>query len=344
MAWFRPARLFRKLTTRERSLAWHVFHHSLPPLNTIGVTDGLGKGDQIWTVDRGFLEFLQSGPPDSLDQLRYFLNFGEAVHWDLADERSLQGAVRGYPWRARDILAHELTHVWQFHHGEHVKLRSFYAQEIGAGDKFTRGDPWKDYNVEQQAHIVETWNRERTDRGENDELFPYIHYIIRREGQWKLSTDEYWSKSLAELQLMLDGERGKDITTNDGPTRVTVGDDSMVMVLSGDVLFDFDKAVVKPEAEPVLRQAAATIKSRTTPRLRSIDINGYADSSGAAAYNEKLSERRAQAVADWFTSRSLLPAHLLKTQGFGEANPRVPNTNSQNRAKNRRVEIVMWNN
>jgi outer membrane protein OmpA-like peptidoglycan-associated protein len=344
MAWFRPARLFRKLTTRERSLAWHVFHHSLPPLNTIGVTDGLGDDGSIWTLDRSFLEFLQSGPPKSLDQLRYFLNFGEAVHWDLADEKPLQSAVPGYPDRARDVFVHEMTHVWQFHRGDSVKLRSIYAQKIGAGYKFTRGAPWKEYNVEQQAHIVETWNEERKDRGENDELFPYIHYIIRQEGQWKLSTGEYWSKTLAELQLMLDGERGFGTTTNDGPTQVTASDDSIVMVLSGDVLFDFDKAVVKPEAEPVLRQAAATIKARTTPRLRSIDINGYADSTGAAAYNEKLSERRAKAVADWFTSRSLLPAHLLKTQGFGEANPRVPNTTSQNRAKNRRVEIVMWNN
>ena len=60
-------------------------------------------------------------------------------------------------------------------------------QKFGAGYEFTRGAPWKEYNVEQQAHIVETWNEERKDRGENDELFPYIHYIIRREGQWQLS-------------------------------------------------------------------------------------------------------------------------------------------------------------
>ena len=89
MAWFRPAHLFRKLTTHERSLAWHVFHHSLPALDTIGVTDGLGDDGSIWTLDRSFLEFLQSGPPASLDRLKYFLNFGEAVHWDLADDKPL---------------------------------------------------------------------------------------------------------------------------------------------------------------------------------------------------------------------------------------------------------------
>src|SRR5262249_1869119 len=155
---------------------------------------------QIWTLDRPFLEFLQSGPPKSLDRLKYFLNFGEAVHWDLSEEKSLKPAVDGYSGRARDVFVHEMTHVWQYHRGDSVKLRSLYAYEIGAGQDFTRGKPWKEYNVEQQAHVVETWNNERKDRGENDELFPYIHYIIRQEGQWQLSTKEYWSKTLPELQ------------------------------------------------------------------------------------------------------------------------------------------------
>src|SRR5262245_39337533 len=339
----RLALIFRGLNSHERALAWHVFHHSLPSLNAIGVTDGLGDDGSIWTLDRWSLEALQSGPPKSLDRLKYFLNFGEAVRWDLSTEKVLQPAVPGYSERARDVFVHEMTHVWQFHRGDSVKLRSYYAQKIGAGYEFTRGDPWKTFNLEQQANIVEAWNRERTDRGENDELFPYIHYIIRREGQWKLSTEEYWSKSLAELQVMLDGERGFGPTSEES-TRITVSDDSMVVVLSGDVLFDFDKAVVKPEANPVLQQAAATINAKTTPRLRAILINGHADSTGAAAYNMRLSEQRAEAVARWFASRGLLPEALLKPQGFGETRPRVPNTTPANRAQNRRVEIFLLNN
>lgn len=343
MALFRPARLFRALRPNERALAWHVFHRPLPLLDTIGVTDGLGDGGSIWTIDRSFLEFLQSGPPKSLDKLKYFLNFGEAVRWDLADVKSLQPAVPGYPERARDVFVHEMTHVWQFHRGDSVKLRSIYAQSAGAGYNFTRGEPWDTYNVEQQAHIVETWNEERKDRGENDELFPYIHYIIRQEGQWQLSTKEYWSKTLPELQAMLDGERLGGKTTVDGPTRITVSDDYMVAVLSGDVLFDFDKAILKPAAEPVLHQAVATIRAKTTPRLRAILINGHADSTGGPVHNEKLSEARAAAVAKWFTSRNLFPQSLLRPQGFGESQPRFPNTSSENRAKNRRVEIFMLN-
>ena len=88
MAWFQPARNFRALRSSERALAWHVFHHSLPPLDTIGITDGLGYDGSVWTLDRSFLETLQSGPPKSLDNLKYFLNFGGAVYSDLSEERA----------------------------------------------------------------------------------------------------------------------------------------------------------------------------------------------------------------------------------------------------------------
>ena len=47
-------------------------------------------------------------------------------------------------------------------------------------------------------------------------------------------------------------------------------------------------------------------------------------------------------IAKWFTSRNLFPQPLLRPQGFGETQPRFPNT-TQNRAKNRRVEIIMLN-
>jgi outer membrane protein OmpA-like peptidoglycan-associated protein len=237
-----------------------------------------------------------------------------------------------------------MVHVWQFNRGVPVKRQSIIARAIGGGYAFKRGKPWYTYNVEQQAEIIEAWNWERKEySGTNDELFPYVHYIIRGENAWQLSQGEYNVKTLEELWRLLNLERLPVDDTTRVPTQVTVGDDYMVAVLSGDVLLDFDKAVVKPAADPVLQQAAATIRARTTPRLRKILINGHADSVGGAGYNEKLSERRAEAVAKWFTSRNLLPAHLLLAQGFGESHPRFPNTSRENMAKNRRVEIIMVN-
>lgn len=344
MAWFKPAHLFRALRQTEIDLAREVFHQTLPPLDLVGVTDGLGMDGTIWTLDRWTLDALQSGPPKTLDRLRYFLNVGDAVRWDLTSSNSLYVAVNGYKDRARDVFVHEMTHVWQFHRGDSVKVRSIYAQHVGAGYQFTRGAPFEDYNVEQQASIVEKWNEERKDSGENDELFPYIHYIIRREGSYNFSVKEFWSKTLSELQLLLDMERQKvapvQVAT---PVRITAQDDSLAVMLSGDVLFDINKAIVKPVAYSALQQAAVKIKAKVTPRLRAILINGHTDNTGDPAYNVQLSEKRAQAVADWFTSRGLLPGTTLRPQGFGMSQPRAPNSDETNRAKNRRVEIYMHN-
>ena len=121
MAWFKIAHNFRRLRDREKGLAHEVFHNTLPPLSTIGIADGLGKDNTIWTVDRSFFDSLQRSPPDSLSDLAFLLNFGEAVRWDLTDIRTLSIAVPGYPFRARDIFVHEMTHVWQF-------LRGFRSQ------------------------------------------------------------------------------------------------------------------------------------------------------------------------------------------------------------------------
>jgi len=124
--------------------------------------------------------------------------------------------------------------------------------------------------------------------------------------------------------------------------KITMKDDSLVVILEGDVLFDFDKSEVKPEADKPLTQAAAIIKSARR-RDSAILINGHTDSVGADDYNMKLSERRARAVAQWFVSRKYLPDSILRPQGFGKSNPVAPNTDAAGRAKNRRAEIYISN-
>jgi outer membrane protein OmpA-like peptidoglycan-associated protein len=348
MAWYKPAHLFRGLNHQETLLASEVFHATLPPLTTVGITDGLGQDSQIWTVDRASFDFLQSAPPRSLDRLDYLINFGEAVRWDLSVVTTLSVAVPGYPWRARDIFVHEMTHVWQFHRGMGVKSGSL----LGGGSGYTKGKPWITYNVEQQATVVEHWNRDRTHGGEDHEFFPYIHYIIRKEGKYKSSVkkvggvdiDELWTMDLAQLAVLLAGERGFGITDQEkDPVNITAKDDSVLVVLTGDVLFDVAKSTLKPEAHAVLQRAAATIKSKSGPRLRSVLINGHTDATGDAGYNMRLSEERAKTVADWFFARGDLSRVNTRIQGFGKTQPIAPNSDSAGRAKNRRVEIYLEN-
>jgi outer membrane protein OmpA-like peptidoglycan-associated protein len=138
-------------------------------------------------------------------------------------------------------------------------------------------------------------------------------------------------------------DNGLDIITSDpGPVRVTANDDSLIRI-SGDVLFDTDKSNIKPEANAALEKAAADIKARIGPRLRYVLINGHTDATGSADYNQRLSEARAKAAADWFVTRKYLERAKIRTQGFGKTQPLSPNTDEPGRAKNRRVELHVVN-
>jgi outer membrane protein OmpA-like peptidoglycan-associated protein len=286
------------------------------------------------------------------------INFGDAAKVDLSIPGvPLSKYVPGYfADLVCDVFIHEMTHVWQYSrayaNAADIAARCIYAQKIGAGYDVTVGDPWNSYNLEQQAKIVEEWSK--GGREEDDERFPYIHYIIRKEGPYvnrpKLGDrtligtaySEYWFAEvadLAQLKVLLDGERVPELP-NPGPTIAT--DDSFIVVLRGDVLFAFDKSDLKPAADQALEQAWAKIKAN--PRRRLIYVNGHTDSVGDDGYNMRLSERRAQSVAQWFFRRGYLTRDVVRTQGFGKTQPVAPNTTPEGRAKNRRVEIYLSNN
>ncbi|WP_061007444.1 OmpA family protein [Vibrio sp. CUB2] len=71
-----------------------------------------------------------------------------------------------------------------------------------------------------------------------------------------------------------------------------------------------------------------------------VEVTGYTDSSGPAAYNQKLSERRAQAVADYLIAAGI-DADRFTVEGMGEENPVADNSTHEGREKNRRVEVVV---
>jgi outer membrane protein OmpA-like peptidoglycan-associated protein len=115
--------------------------------------------------------------------------------------------------------------------------------------------------------------------------------------------------------------------------------------LAADVLFDFDKATIKPEAATALHTVAEIIKDKGTGR--SVRIDGHTDGKGSDAYNQKLSERRADSVRQWLSQKEGLGQVKMTTQGFGATKPVAPNTKKDGsddpdgRQKNRRVEIVL---
>lgn len=112
--------------------------------------------------------------------------------------------------------------------------------------------------------------------------------------------------------------------------------------LPGDVLFDFDKASLRPDAMPTLDKLAELIRRVGRPAT----VAGYTDDKGEDAYNKKLSLDRAMAVATALAERGVDRASLTVT-GYGEADPKVPNRhadgsdNPQGRQRNRRVEVTI---
>jgi predicted outer membrane repeat protein len=104
------------------------------------------------------------------------------------------------------------------------------------------------------------------------------------------------------------------------------------------VLFEFDKAEIKPEAEKEIRDLAKKIGSEY--EFEKIRIEGHTDSHGSDEYNKKLSMARAQAVYDVFAKYGIDVAKMEKI-GHGESNPIDRNDNEKGRANNRRVEIFV---
>jgi OOP family OmpA-OmpF porin len=104
--------------------------------------------------------------------------------------------------------------------------------------------------------------------------------------------------------------------------------------------FDFNKATLKPEGMAKLDQAAAIMAGNAD---LTVGVEGHTDSVGSDAYNQKLSERRAQAAVDYLVSKGVDAARLQPT-GYGESKPVASNDTAEGRAQNRRVDLVVTGN
>ena len=104
---------------------------------------------------------------------------------------------------------------------------------------------------------------------------------------------------------------------------------------SADALFDFDKAVLKPEGKSKLDDLSSKLQGIN---LEVIIAVGHTDSIGTDEYNQKLSIRRAEAVKAYLQAKGI-EANRIYTEGKGEKQPVADNKSAEGRAKNRRVEI-----
>lgn len=167
---------------------------------------------------------------------------------------------------------------------------------------------------------------------------------------WSLPREAQGKRLADGLVVANFGANGRNIwavlTHGPGEAAIEVGDagrseladalkrDCRVTLLG--VLFDFDKTTLKPESASVLTRAHEAISAN--PGL-DLEVEGHTDAVGNDAYNQKLSEARAQAVMNWLITKGVAKGQLT-SRGYGKSRPIATNDTDEGRAQNRRVELA----
>jgi outer membrane protein OmpA-like peptidoglycan-associated protein len=110
-----------------------------------------------------------------------------------------------------------------------------------------------------------------------------------------------------------------------------------LIVNMSDVLFDFNKYTLKPDAREKLAKVSGILLAY--PDLK-VKVEGYTDNIGSDEYNQKLSEQRADGVRDYLVSQSVKDGNVTAT-GYGKSDPIADNSTAAGRAENRRVQLVV---
>jgi outer membrane protein OmpA-like peptidoglycan-associated protein len=162
--------------------------------------------------------------------------------------------------------------------------------------------------------------------------------IAKKQADLERQRIELERKSLELQQKELDLQRAQQAFQAQQSGR------SLSMNLSGDVLFDYDKTALKPEAEVALKKVAVVLSQFPESK---VTVEGYTDAKGSKSFNMDLSVQRAQAVKDWLVKNGGVLAANIATKGFGEDYAIAPNKNQDGtdnplgRALNRRVSIIV---
>ena len=136
-------------------------------------------------------------------------------------------------------------------------------------------------------------------------------------------------KAAADLRAQLLEQFNRVLETRDTPRGLVVN--------MGDVLFDFGKYDLRPEAREKLAKLSGIILAHSGLNLA---VEGHTDNVGSDEVNQKLSEQRAESVRGYLIGQGLADS-TVTSRGFGKTNPADDNSSAAGRQKNRRVEIVV---
>jgi outer membrane protein OmpA-like peptidoglycan-associated protein len=156
-----------------------------------------------------------------------------------------------------------------------------------------------------------------------------VTIIVEAPGYFS-STNEFPVKALEDTPAR--------ILLNKRPDKPNVVVQGKELRLKKQVHFQHDSAEILPDSMGILEEIADVLK--TKPEIRAIEVQGHTDNQGTAAYNLRLSQNRAQAVVDALI-RLGVDASRLEAKGYGDTKPLLPNTTETNKARNRRVQLLI---
>jgi outer membrane protein OmpA-like peptidoglycan-associated protein len=160
-----------------------------------------------------------------------------------------------------------------------------------------------------------------------------------KPGTVKLSVEAagYFTSAI-EVQVESRKEVTARIVLNKRPTVPNVVVAGREVKLKKEVHFQHDSTDILPDSLGLLEELADLFKNK--PEIRLAEVQGHTDNTGAAVYNQRLSQGRAQAVVDTLVRLGVSPDRLV-AKGYGADKPLVPNSTDANRAKNRRVQVII---
>ncbi len=160
-------------------------------------------------------------------------------------------------------------------------------------------------------------------------------------GQAHITTAaEGYLPSDTQVEVKKQVEQHVSLVVRRTPKKLSVSVTAKEVKLSKQVLFAGSSAVISSESQPIIQELAAVLQQH--PELTSIEIQGHTDDVGSPAFNKRLSQERAESVRAALVALGV-DGNRLSVSGFGSDKPLVPNTSDANRAKNRRVQLVILN-
>jgi len=156
-----------------------------------------------------------------------------------------------------------------------------------------------------------------------------VHLSVDANGYLPTATD---------VEVKQKGEQRASLTLNKRPKKPSVSVVGKELKLTSQFHFGTNSSNILSDSQALLQEVAALLAQHS--ELRRIEIQGHTDDNGVSAHNKQLSQDRAEAVRSALVSLGVDASRLTAT-GYGSEKPLVPNSNEANRARNRRVQLII---